>query len=116
MPRKRWSEEQIVYAVKQSEAGRTAAEICRELGVSQQTFYTWKRRYRGIGVQELRELRQLRDENRTLKRVVADLTLDRHILQEIVSKKLSRRTPSRAGRVGAGQRSGESTPGRGYDQ
>ena len=66
----------------------TAAEICRELGVSQQTFYTWKRRYRGIGVQELRELRQLRDENRTLKRVVADLTLDRHILQEIVSKKL----------------------------
>ena len=92
MPRKRWSEEQIVYAVKQSEAGRTAAEICRELGVSQQTFSTWKRRYRGIGVQELRELRPLRDENRTLKRVVADLTLDRHILQEIVSKKLSRRT------------------------
>ena len=64
MPRKRWSEEQIVYAVKPSEAGRTAAEICRELGMSQQTFYTWKRRYQGIGVQELRELRQLRDENR----------------------------------------------------
>ncbi len=77
MPRKRWSEEQIVYAVKQSEAERTAAEICRELGVSEQTFYTWKRRYRGIGVQELRALRQLRDENRKLKHVVADLSLDR---------------------------------------
>ena len=84
---KRWSEEQIVYAVKQSEAGKNAADICRELGVSQQTFYTWKRRYRG-GVQELRELRQLRDENRKLKHVVADLSLDRHILQEIVAKKL----------------------------
>ena len=86
MPRKRWSEEQIIYAVKQSEAGEKAADICRELGVSEQTFYTWKRRYRGIGVQEL--LRQLRDENRKLKHVVADLSLDRHILQEIVAKKL----------------------------
>ena len=82
MPRKRWSEEQIVYAVKQSEAGKKAADICRALGVSEQTFYTWKRRYRGIGVQELR------DENRKLKHVVADLSLDRHILQEIVAKKL----------------------------
>jgi|TARA_B100000315_G_C14510431_1_gene556686 putative transposase len=88
MPRKRWTEEQIIFAVKQSEAGKKAADICRELGVSQQTFYTWKRRYRGLGVQELRELRQLRDENRKLKHVVADLTLDRHILQEIVAKKL----------------------------
>ncbi len=88
MPRKRWTEAQVIFAVKQSEAGTKAADICRELGVSQQTFYTWKRRYRGIGVQELRELRQLRNENRTLKHVVADLTLDRHILQEIVAKKL----------------------------
>ena len=58
MPRKRWSEEQIIYAVKQSEAGKKATDMCRELGVSEQTFYTWKRRYRGLGVHELRELRQ----------------------------------------------------------
>ncbi len=74
--------------MKQAEAGKKATEICRELGGSEQTFYTWKRRYRGIGVQELRELRQLREENRKLKHVVADRTLDRHILQEIVAKKL----------------------------
>ena len=66
MPRKRWTEEQIIFAVKQSEAGTKAADICRELGVSQETFYTWKRRYRGIGVEELREFRQLRDESHKL--------------------------------------------------
>ena len=87
MPRKRWTEAQIIDAVKQSEAGKQAADICRELGVSQQTFDTWKRRYRGIGVQELREVRQLRDEHDKLKHVVADLTLDRHILQELVANK-----------------------------
>ena len=64
------------------------ADICRKLGVSQASFYTWKKQYAGMGVQELRELRQLRDENNRLKRLVADLSLDRQILQEIVSKKL----------------------------
>jgi putative transposase len=64
------------------------ADICRKLGVSQASFYTWKKQYAGMGVQELRELRQLRDENSRLKRLVADLSLDRQILQEIVSKKL----------------------------
>jgi putative transposase len=65
-----------------------AVEICRKLGVSEQTFYTWKRKYSGIGLSELRELRQLRDENGKLKKLVADLSLDRHMLQEIVRKKL----------------------------
>jgi putative transposase len=88
MPKKGHTEEQIIAALKQQEAGERTAEICRKLGISQATFYLWKRQYAGLGVQELRELRQLREENGRLKRIVADLTLDRQILQEIVSKKL----------------------------
>jgi putative transposase len=87
MPRKGHSEEQIIYALRQVEAGKKVGEICRELGVSQQAFYSWKRRYAGLGLSELRELRQLREENRKLKTLVADLTLDKHILQEVLSKK-----------------------------
>jgi putative transposase len=80
--------EQIVQATRQAEGGEKAAEICRKLGISEQTFYTWKRKYSGMGLSELRELRQLRDENAKLKKLVADLSLDRHMLQEIVRKKL----------------------------
>ena len=82
------SEEQIVYALRQAEAGKKVGDICREMGVSQQAFYSWKKRYAGVGVSELRELRQLREENRKLKTLVADLTLDKHILQEVLSKKV----------------------------
>ena len=88
MPKKGHSEEQIIAALKQYESGEKVADICRKLCVSQASFYTWKKQYAGMGVQELRELRQLRDENSRLKRLVADLSLDRQILQEIVSKKL----------------------------
>jgi len=88
MPKKGHTEEQIIAALKQSEGGEKTADICRKLGISQATFYLWKKQYAGLGVQELRELRQLRDENGRLKRLVADLSLDRQILQEIVSKKL----------------------------
>jgi putative transposase len=88
MPRKGHTEEQILQALRQAEGGEKAAEICRKSGISEQTFYTWKRKYSGIGLSELRELRQLRDENGKLKKLVADLSLDRHILQEIVRKKL----------------------------
>jgi putative transposase len=87
MPGKRHSEEQILYALRQIEAGKKVSEICREMGVSQQAVYSWKRRYAGLGLNELRELRQLREENRKLKGIVADLTLDKHILQEVLSKK-----------------------------
>ena len=87
MPRKGHSDEQIVYALRQAEAGKKVGDICREMGVSQQAFYSWKKRYAGVGVSELRELRQLREENRKLKTLVADLTLDKHILQEVLSKK-----------------------------
>ena len=88
MPKKGHSEEQIVAALKRYESGEKVADICRKMGVSQAAFYTWKKQYAGMGVQELRELRQLREENGRLKRLVADLSLDRQILQEIVSKKL----------------------------
>ena len=88
MPRKGHSEEQIVFALKQVENGAKVPEVCRKLGVSEQTFYRWRQNYGGLGVSELRELRQLRDENSRLKRLVADLSLDKHILQEVLSKKV----------------------------
>lgn len=88
MAKKGHSEEQIQRALRQAEAGTKVSEICREHGISDATFYIWKKKYAGLGLSELRELRQLRDENAKLKRLVADLSLDRHILQEIVQKKL----------------------------
>ena len=88
MPGKGHSEETIVYALRQVEGGKKVSEVCREMGVSPQAFYSWKRRYAGLGLNELRELRQLREENGKLKRLVADLALDKHILQEVVAKKL----------------------------
>ena len=80
--------EQILPALRQAEAGAKVSDICREFGISDATFYIWKKKYSGLALSELRELRQLREENGKLKRLVADLSLDRHILQEIVQKKL----------------------------
>ena len=87
MPGKGHTEEQIILALRQVEAGKKAGDVCREKGVSQQAFYSWKRKYAGLATNELRELQQLREENRKLKTPVADLTLDKHILQEVLSKK-----------------------------
>jgi putative transposase len=101
MPRKGHSEEKIVFALKQVEAGKKAGDVCREMGISQQTFYGWKRRYAGVGVSELRELRQLREENSKLKTLVADLTLDKHILQEVRQKKSEALPPTRTRARGA---------------
>lgn len=88
MKKSRFTEEQILFALKQAEAGQAVSEVCRQMGVSEATFYVWKKRYANLGVLELRELRQLRDENARLKRLVADLTLDRHVLQEVIKKKI----------------------------
>jgi putative transposase len=88
MPKKGHTEEQIVSVLRQVEAGARVEEVCRKTGISEATYYLWKRQYSGVGVSELRELRQLREENGRLKRLVADLSMDRQILQEIVSKKL----------------------------
>lgn len=88
MKKKRYTDEQIAYALRQAEAGTKVTELCRKMGVSQQTFYSWRRKYAGMGVAELRELRQLRQENRRLKQLVADLSLDKHMLQDVISRKL----------------------------
>ena len=88
MARRGHGEEEILRVLREAESGDTVVEVCRKHGISQQSFYLWKKKYAGLGLQELRELRQLRDENAKLKRLVADLSLDRHILQEIVAKKL----------------------------
>lgn len=88
MPRKGHSEEQIVFALRQVENGAKLPEVCRKLGVCEQTFYRWKQNYGGLGVSELLELRQLWDENSRLKRLVEDLSLDKHILQKVLSKKV----------------------------
>ena len=87
MRRKRYSVEQIVAAVKQHELGTSAADISRKLGIAEQTFYRWKKHYGGLEPAEIRELKQLRDENTKLKRLVADLSLDKAMLQDIASKK-----------------------------
>jgi putative transposase len=78
--------EQIAQALRRVEGGVAAAEVCRDLGITETTFYRWKQKFGGLGTPELRELRQLRDENRRLKPMVADLTLDRTMLQETLRK------------------------------
>jgi putative transposase len=84
----RFSEEKIIYCLRQVEAGTKVEELCRQVGISQATFYLWKKKYTGIGISEARRNRQLEQENARLKRLVADLTLDKHILQEVIEKKL----------------------------
>ena len=88
MPRRGRTEGQIIAALRQAESGVAVKEVCRQVGISEATFYTWKRKYAGIGVSELQELRQLREENARLKRLVADLSLDKHILQDVLAKKV----------------------------
>jgi putative transposase len=84
----RYTDEQIAYALRQAETGTPVAEVIRRMGISEQTFYRWKKVYGGLGVGELRRVKQLEDENRKLKQLVADLSLDKHILQDVLAKKL----------------------------
>ena len=88
MKKTRFSEEQIAFALRLGDSGTPVAEVCRQIGISEATFYVWKKKYADLGVAELRRLKMLEDENARLKRIVADLTLDRQILQEVVRKKL----------------------------
>jgi len=87
MKKSKFTEQQIVFALKQAETGVPVAEVCRKLGISEATFYNWKRKFSGLGTAELRRLRQLEDENARLKQVVADLTLDKQMLQDVLKKK-----------------------------
>ncbi|MDR7194467.1 putative transposase [Luteimonas terrae] len=88
MKKSKFTEEQIAFALKQAESGTSVEEVCRKLGISQATFYTWRKKFGGLGVSELRRLRQLEEENRKLKQLVADLSLDKVMLQDVLSKKL----------------------------
>ena len=87
MGRKSFTEEQIGFALRQADSGTQVAEICRKLGIAEATFYRWKQRFAGMGVTEVRRLKQLEEENRRLKQVVADLTLDKAMLQDVVRRK-----------------------------
>lgn len=87
MKRKRFSVEQIVAVLKQAELGMPVADVVRQMGISEQTFYRWKKQYAGLQSDQVREFKQLQDENVRLKKVVAELTLDKAILQDVVSKK-----------------------------
>ena len=87
MKKKRFSVEQITAVLQQAEGGVPVGDVCRQVGISEQTFYRWKKEYAGMLPSEARELKQLRDENTKLKRLVADLSLDKVMLQDVVQKK-----------------------------
>lgn len=88
MKTSKFTEEQIAFALKQAELGTKVEEICRKLGISEATFYNRKKKFGGLGPSELRRLRQLEEENTKLKRLVADLSLDKAMLQDVLAKKL----------------------------
>ncbi len=87
MKRSKFTESQIVFAIKQAETGTRVSEVCRKMGISEATFYNWKKKYGGLGVSELRRLKNLEEENSQLKKLVADLSLDKQILQDVLKKK-----------------------------
>jgi putative transposase len=88
MKKTRYTDEQIAFALRQAETGTPVQEVIRKMGICEQTFYRWKKLYSGLGSGELRRLKQLEEENRRLKQMVADLSLDKHMLQDVLSKKL----------------------------
>lgn len=88
MKKTQFTEEQIAFALRQSESGTAVAEVCRKMGICEATFFKWQKKYGGLGVSELRRLRQLDEENRKLKQLVADLSLDKAMLQDVLQKKL----------------------------
>ena len=106
MKKSKFTESQIVFALQQAESGVTVAEVCRKLGISEATFYSWKKKYGGLNPVELRRLRQLEEENAQLKRIVADLTLDKQMLQDVLKKSFEDPPTPAAGDYVAGGVSG----------
>ena len=88
MKKSRFTEQQIAFALQQAEGGTPVGEVCRKMGISEQTFYRWKKRYGGLMPSEVRRLRQLEEENARLRRLVADLSLDKEMLSEVIRKKI----------------------------
>jgi putative transposase len=88
MKKSRFADVQVAYALRRAEAGAAVIDVCRSLGISEATFYIWKKKYGDLGTSEIRRLRQLEEENARLKRVVADLRLNKNILQEVIRKKV----------------------------
>ena len=88
MKKSRYTEEQIAFSLRQVEAGMSVKDVVRKMGITEQTFYRWKKKYGGMGIAEVRRLKQLEDENRRLKQMVADLSLDKAMLQDVLSKKV----------------------------
>lgn len=88
MRKARFTESQIVNALKEHESGKRAEDICRALGINRNTFYNWKKKYGGMETQDLKRLKELEEENRRLKQMYADLSLDHRILKDIIEKKL----------------------------
>jgi putative transposase len=87
MKQSRFTEQQIAFALRQAEEGTSVSEICRKMGISGNTFYNWKKKYAGLMPSDLKKLRQLEEENNRLKKLVADLSLDKEMLQEVLRKK-----------------------------
>jgi putative transposase len=87
MKKSRYTAEQVAFALRQAESGTPVPEVCRKMEISEQTFYRWKKKYAGMGVSEVRKLRILEEENRKLKQLVADLSLDKQMLQDVLRKK-----------------------------
>jgi putative transposase len=87
MKSSRYSAEQVAFAMRQAESGTPVPEVCRKMGIAEQTFYRWKKKYTGMGVAEVRKLRILEEENKKLKQLVADLSLDKQMLQDVLRKK-----------------------------
>lgn len=100
MKRSKFTEEQIAFALHQADTGTSVEEVCRKIGISQATFYAWKKKYAGVGVAVLRKMRQLEQENHKLRQLVADLSLDKVMLQDVLRKKLGgRRSAKRSSAI-----------------
>lgn len=88
MKRSKFSEAQVAFILRQAEEGTAIGEVCRKAGISEATFYAWRKKYAGLMPSEMKRLRQLEEENGKLKKIVADLSLDKAMLQDVISRKL----------------------------